>query len=61
MSAAGLNFATVAPGTRLALADGKVAVVIDNPRDGTWLVCRDPAQDDDDEYLVSVSDVIGLA
>jgi hypothetical protein len=60
MSASGLNIATLEPGTRLTVAGGKIAVVVDNPGDGTWLVCRDGTESDE-EYLVSAQDIVGLA
>ena len=28
----------LAPGTRLRLADGSIAEIRENPRDGTWLI-----------------------
>ena len=35
-----INVRTLAPGTRVTLADGAVAEVVSNPADGVWLFAR---------------------
>jgi len=30
----------LAPGTRIRLADGAIAEIRENPRDGTWVIAR---------------------
>jgi hypothetical protein len=35
-----INLLDIAVGCRLALADGSVVEVVDNPGDGTWIFCR---------------------
>lgn len=35
-----INVRTLAPGTRIALADGAVAEIVSNPEDGVWLFAR---------------------
>jgi hypothetical protein len=35
-----IDFVAVAPGTRLEMSDGSFVEVVDNPRDGMWLICR---------------------
>lgn len=44
----------LAPGTRLKLADGGLAVVRENPHDGTWLIVRRlaPEPGAEDELLI---------
>ncbi len=60
MSAPTLNLADLLSGTRLALTDGRIVQVVDNPRDGTWLVCR-TLDDTAEDELVSAGDISGLA
>jgi hypothetical protein len=55
-----IDFVSVPAGARLALADGSVVEVVDNPRDGMWLICRqvlDSQQLSDVEQAVFVYDV----
>lgn len=42
------------PGTRLKLADGSIAELRENPRDGTWLIVRrlTPEPTGEDELLI---------
>ncbi|HYI94980.1 MAG TPA: hypothetical protein VEX68_15660 [Bryobacteraceae bacterium] len=35
-----IDFVAVAIGTRLEMSDGSFVEVVDNPRDGMWLICR---------------------
>ena len=35
-----INVRTLAPGSRVALADGAVAEIVSNPADGVWLFAR---------------------
>jgi hypothetical protein len=35
-----INIRTLAPGTRIVLADGAVAEIVSNPADGVWLFAR---------------------
>jgi hypothetical protein len=55
-----LNLAHLELGARLALADGRVVEIVDNPRDGSWVVCREDG-DGDDEFLVGPQDITALA
>ncbi len=32
---------TLAPGAWLELAEGRTVEVVDNPRDGVWVICQD--------------------
>jgi hypothetical protein len=57
------------PGTRIRLADGAVAEIRENPRDGTWVIARrvlpqgepsgdSPAQAGGTDDLVHVDDIV---
>ena len=35
-----INIRDLAPGTSVVLADGAQAEIVDNPRDGMWLLAR---------------------
>ena len=35
-----INIRTLAPGSRIVLADGAVAEIVSNPADGVWLFAR---------------------
>lgn len=35
-----LNLMELAPGMRVSLADGSTAEVVENPQDGSWIICR---------------------
>lgn len=54
------------PGTRLSLSNGRRAIVVENPRDGAWLVVQSlavganaAAPDANIEYC-SFDDVVGI-
>ncbi|MBP0494548.1 hypothetical protein [Roseomonas indoligenes] len=54
-----INLLDVAVGSRLSLADGSVVEVVDNPGDGTWIMCRDPgAPADAKDIPVFANDVV---
>jgi hypothetical protein len=56
-----IDFVSVRIGARLALANGSVVEVMDNPRDGMWLICRqvlDGQELSDIEETVFVYDVM---
>jgi hypothetical protein len=57
---ASINLATLEPGTKLALTDGRIVEIVDNPKDGSWLVCCSEA-DRDDEFLLGAQDIAGFA
>jgi hypothetical protein len=60
-----INVRMLAPGTRLALADGAVAEIVSNPQDGVWLFARylssprDPALVGREE-MVFAQDVVAV-
>jgi hypothetical protein len=60
-----INIRTLAPGTRVALADGAVAEIVSNPGDGVWLFARyleaprDPALVGQEE-MIFAQDVVAL-
>lgn len=35
-----VNLMELAPGMRVSLADGATAEVVENPQDGSWIICR---------------------
>ncbi|MBB5215519.1 hypothetical protein [Parapusillimonas granuli] len=35
-----LNLMDLVPGMRVSLSDGAVAEVVENPQDGSWIICR---------------------
>lgn len=47
MSSATLNLVEVEPGTRLRMRSGELVVVVENPQDGVWLLCRAAGAADD--------------
>ena len=61
-----VNIRALAPGTRVALADGAVAEIVSNPADGVWLFARyleaprDPSLVGQEE-MIFAQDVIGVA
>ena len=61
-----VNIRALAPGTRVALADGAVAEIVSNPADGVWLFARyleaprDPALVGQED-MIFAQDVIGVA
>ena len=60
-----LDLVAIEEGARVKLRDGEIAEVIDNPRDGMWILLRfleapdDPARVDSEE-LVFWADVLGV-
>jgi hypothetical protein len=54
------NLRNVDAGDRLELSDGTIVVVVDNPRDGAWVMCRPVDGSDDDKEPVFVGDVAGV-
>jgi hypothetical protein len=52
-----VNVRALAPGTRVALADGAVAEIVSNPADGVWLFAR-YLQSPRDPALVGQEDMI---
>jgi hypothetical protein len=63
----GINLLHLEPGARLRLAGGAVVELVENPRDGSWLLCRyvshptDPAMLGDEEHMIFVRDITALA
>ena len=61
-----INLLTLAPGTRLELADGSVVEVVENPGDGSWVYCHylsspDPALPGDAvEHPVFAGDILAI-
>lgn len=60
-----VNLNELQPGDRVKLADGAVAEVVENPQDGTWLICRylehpNPALLAAGEQPVFATDIEGL-
>jgi hypothetical protein len=58
-----VNIRTLAPGTRIVLADGAVAEIVANPQDGVWLFARyvDSPRDPDligQEDMIFAQDVV---
>ncbi|WP_459618447.1 hypothetical protein [Bordetella sp. 2513F-2] len=35
-----VNLTSLTPGMRIRTADGAIAEIVENPQDGTWLICR---------------------
>ena len=52
-----VNLIELTPGTRLSLTNGLVAEVVDNPRDGMWVIVRylgssgDESQSNEEEMI----------
>jgi hypothetical protein len=46
------------PGARLKLKSGKIVEVVENPRDGTWIIARLAGQRDAPSDLVHADDVV---
>jgi hypothetical protein len=53
-----VNLMELDPGDRIALVDGTVMQVVENPRDGAWLICT-PADGSGGKEVVFLADVIG--
>ncbi|MPS26449.1 hypothetical protein [Pigmentiphaga sp.] len=62
-----LNLIDIEPGTRLRTNEGAIVELIENPRDGVWLICRyvehpsEPGLVGDAEQTVFAQDIVGLA
>lgn len=61
-----LNVREVEPGARVSLTDGSIVEVVENPKDGMWLICRYVSSPDDPDKAgtmeeVFAQDVTGLA
>lgn len=57
-----INLTTLPDGARIRLKDGGIAQVLDNPRDGMWLiVCREGGDNEEEEEMVHADQVVGLA
>ncbi|HEV2302630.1 MAG TPA: hypothetical protein VGR91_13765 [Stellaceae bacterium] len=61
-----LNVRLLAAGTRIALADGAVAEIVANPKDGVWVFARYLASPSDpgrvgSEEMIFAQDITGLA
>jgi len=60
-----INVRTLAPGTRIVLANGAVAEIVSNPEDGVWLFARyleaphDPALVGQEE-MIFAQDVVAV-
>jgi hypothetical protein len=52
-----INIRTLAPATRIVLADGAVAEIVSNPADGVWLFAR-YLESPGDPALVGQEDMI---
>jgi hypothetical protein len=55
-----LNLLHVSPGDRLELADGSIVEVVENPRDGAWVVCKPVGGSDADKEAVFIGDIAGV-
>ena len=62
-----LNVVDLTPGTRLKTHEGAVVELVENPRDGVWLICKtlenaaDPDSVSEVEQPVFAQDIVGLA
>jgi hypothetical protein len=59
-----INVRTLAPGTRVALADGSTVEVVSNPKDGIWVFARYLSSPDaglvGTEEMVFAQDIVEL-
>ena len=55
-----LNLRDFEPGSRIRLQDGTEMLIVDNPRDGAWLICA-PEDRPEDREAVFIADIIGEA
>jgi hypothetical protein len=61
-----LNLVDLMPGVRVRLSDGALAAIVENPKDGSWVICRYiehpamPAMVDAGEQPVFATDIEGL-
>jgi hypothetical protein len=53
-----VNLMELEPGDRVDLVDGTVMEVVDNPRDGAWIICT-PVDGSGGKEVVFLADVIG--
>jgi hypothetical protein len=53
-----VNLRDFVPGDRLQLVDGRAMEVVENPRDGAWLICREQGSAEGAER-VFLADVAG--
>ncbi|MGE3926313.1 MAG: hypothetical protein AB7G13_25575 [Lautropia sp.] len=60
-----INLLELEPGIRVILSDGATAEIVDNPRDGMWVICRylshpsDPSLVTGSERPVFAQDIVG--
>jgi len=61
-----VNLNELQQGVRVKLADGAIAEVVENPQDGTWIICRyvehptNPALVDAGEQPIFATDIEGI-
>ena len=60
-----VNIRALAPGTRIALADGAVVEIVSNPADGVWVFARYLSSPDDPsrvgaEEMIFAQDIIEI-
>jgi len=53
-----VNMMQLEPGDRVELVDGSVVEVVENPRDGAWIICA-PVDGSGPKDVVFLADVIG--
>ena len=62
-----LNVVDLVPGTRLKTNEGAIVELVENPRDGVWLICKtiehaaDPDAVSDVEQPIFAQDIVGMA
>lgn len=56
-----VNLMNVAVGATVKLVDGRVLQVVENPRDGAWVICATPEalEDRDAVFVAEIADVEG--
>ena len=60
-----INIRQIAPGTKIALADGSLAEIVSNPADGVWVFARylsapgDPARVGGEE-MIFAQDIVEI-
>ena len=60
-----INIRQIAPGTKIALADGSLAEIVSNPADGVWVFARylsapgDPTRVGDEE-MIFAQDIVEI-
>lgn len=55
-----VNPRTLEIGALVELEDGSTMEVVENPRDGTWLICRPVDAPDAKKQVVFVSEIAGV-